>query len=429
MSNERVIGFWIPIAAFICFIFVSITKSNNKRFILLTIASLLFILEILLFNISFYDYIPLIYLILFINAFMLSNPLINLMYAFLYLLTIYQFEGTLPKELLIGNMIGILINSFIYTALAILVIKFKKDHEIIKEKELKYRTLFNCSGDIVYLFELTEDNMPGEILEINNSACQKFGYHKNEILHMNPLQFTAHDRLSKIKEVQEKLIKSGTITFEGKYISKNGQYIPSEITATVFNLGDKKVVLAIARDITERKRLEEKLHYLAYHDSLTGLPNRDLLKSYIRNIKHGSRVAFLFVDLDGFKTINDTFGHDYGDQVIQLASSKLTNCIVSKGMVTRFGGDEFLLLLENVSYQDVKQTAEAIIQAFLIPFDLGKQDAFVTVSIGISFSIIGEKNIDAAIKEADIAMYLAKENGKNNYHFFEKSTILVEKRF
>lgn len=339
---------------------------------------------------------------------------------------IFRMSFGIPNELLFGNVFGIIINTFIYLALLILIRKLKKDQEVIKENELKYRTLFDFSGDMVYLFELTDDYMPSSVLEINDSACRKFGYTKEELLQMNPLQFTSHDRLSKVKEVQMELIRKGTISFEGKYVSKDGEYIPSEITANVFQLGSKKVVLAISRDITERKLLEEKLHFLAYHDSLTGLPNRDLLKKHLRSLTLGTKVAFLFIDLDGFKEINDTLGHDSGDQLIKLAAEKFTRCIGSKGMVSRFGGDEFLILLENVHLQDAIDTANSIISAFSVPFLLDQNEAKVTVSIGISFSTLGEKHIDQAIKEADTAMYQAKENGKNNYFSYDQSSVVMK---
>ncbi|HYK75213.1 MAG TPA: GGDEF domain-containing protein [Pseudoneobacillus sp.] len=350
----------------------------------------------------------------------------NIMFGFFYLMPIFRMGYDMPNQLLFGNVIGIIINIFIYLALLILIRKLKSDQEVIKEKELKYRTLFDFSGDMVYLFELEDDFMPGTVLEINESACRKFGYTKEELLQMNPLQFTSHDRLSKIKELQMELISKGTMSFEGKYVSKDGRYIPSEITANVFHLGSKKVVLAISRDITERKLLEEKLHYLAYHDSLTGLPNRDLLKQHLRSVITGTKVAFLFIDLDGFKEINDTLGHDSGDQLIKLAAAKFISCIGSKGLVSRFGGDEFLILLENVQIEDAIYKAKSIITAFSVPFLLEQNEANVTVSIGISLSTMGEKHIDQAIKEADTAMYQAKENGKNNYSLYEHNVFVMK---
>ncbi|WP_442593917.1 diguanylate cyclase domain-containing protein [Neobacillus sp. D3-1R] len=343
----------------------------------------------------------------------------NIMFGFFYLMPIFHMSFGMPSNLLLGNVFGIFINTLIYLALIFLIRKLKKDQEMIKENELKYRTLFDFSGDMVYLFELKEDLMPGVVLEINDSACRKLGYTKDELLKMNPLEFTSHDRLSKIKELQLELVRTGTLSFEGRYVSKDGQYIPSDITANVFQLDNKKVVLAIARDITERKLLEEKLHYLAYHDSLTGLPNRDFLKKHLCSLSMGTQVAVLFIDLDGFKEINDTLGHDCGDQLIKLAAVKFTSSIQNNGMVSRFGGDEFLILLENAHVNDAIQTAESIIHAFSFPFLLEDHEAKVTVSIGISLSKLGEKDIDQVIKEADTAMYLAKENGKNNYFINE----------
>jgi diguanylate cyclase (GGDEF)-like protein/PAS domain S-box-containing protein len=403
------------------FVLVSLLKSENLRFVFLTAANLLIIFDIFLFNISFYDFLPLIYIVLFINAFMLSNSLINLMYAFLYLMTIYQLKTQLPEELWIGNMIGIIINSIIYTCLAMLIAKLNKETKRIREEELKYRTLFDFSADIVYLFELKDDFMPGNILEINTSACKKFGYSKEELLKMNPVDFTARERIENIKYVQKELMEKGTISFEGKYLTKNGQLIPSEITANVFKLENKNIVLAVARDITDRKLLEDKLHFLAYHDSLTGLPNRDSLKEYIRNKKSGEYISFLFIDLDGFKMINDTYGHEYGDQLIKIAAAKFTQSVGKNGMVTRFGGDEFLILIDQAADNDVLQIAKSIVNSFKEPIPLNEKSVRISVSIGISIALTGEHDVDISIKEADIAMYKAKENGKDNYFLGQES--------
>jgi diguanylate cyclase (GGDEF)-like protein/PAS domain S-box-containing protein len=426
-ANGESNSIFIPIAILASFVLIPFIKSDNLRFIFLTIANLLIMFDIFLYKIDFYDFLPLIYIVLFINAFMLSKSLINLMYAFLYLLTIYQFKASLPVELWIGNMVGIIINSIIYTFLALLISKLNNETMRMKEKELKYRTLFDFSADIVYLFELKEDFMPGKILEVNASACQKFGYSKAELLRMNPLDFTAPGRIEKIKQLQKELVEKGTISFEGKYLSKNGDLIPSEITANVFKMENKNVVLAIARDITERKRLEEKLHFLAYHDSLTGLPNRDLLKDYIHNKKQGEDLAFLFIDLDGFKLINDTMGHDYGDCLIRLAASKFSQSVGTNGLVTRFGGDEFLIVIDQATIEKASHIAEVIINAFKVPMKINEKSVSISVSIGISFALLGRDDIDNSIKEADIAMYKAKDNGKNNYYLSKETALLSAK--
>jgi len=169
---------------------------------------------------------------------------------------------------------------------------------------------------------------------------------------------------------------------------------------------------------------EEKLNELAYYDSLTGLPNRVLFQDRLKQAlaqaqRKQSFVAVLFIDLDGFKAINDTLGHAIGDKLLQLASRRLTECVRSCDTVARFGGDEFALILSELpAAQDASFVAQKILNAFTIAFDLDGNETYITASIGITLYPIDSESMVGLIKNADSAMYGAKAAGRNAYHFY-----------
>ncbi|HLB94997.1 MAG TPA: EAL domain-containing protein, partial [Nitrospiria bacterium] len=178
------------------------------------------------------------------------------------------------------------------------------------------------------------------------------------------------------------------------------------------------------RDVTERKQAEERLHYLAHHDGLTDLPNRVLLMDRLsqalsRAPWHKRLVAVLFLDLDHFKRINDTLGHNIGDLLLKGAAARLATCVRAGDTIARLGGDEFAIVLADIAQpQDVPKIAQKILDALSTPFELAARQLFITTSIGISLYPNDGQEADALLKNADTAMYRAKEHGRNNYQFF-----------
>ncbi len=178
------------------------------------------------------------------------------------------------------------------------------------------------------------------------------------------------------------------------------------------------------RDITKRKQAEERLHYLANFDSLTGLPNRPLFSDRLsqalqRASWHKRSVAVLFLDLDRFKNINDTLGHAFGDLVLKNVSERLTACIREGDTVARLGGDEFVLILDNLAQEeDTRLIAQKILGALSSPFSVEGHEFFITTSIGIALYPNDGNTYESLIKNADTAMYRAKEKGKNNYQHY-----------
>jgi diguanylate cyclase (GGDEF)-like protein/PAS domain S-box-containing protein len=190
--------------------------------------------------------------------------------------------------------------------------------------------------------------------------------------------------------------------------------------------GQIKGAVMVFHDMTAAKTMTQKMAHLAQHDALTNLPNRALLNDRIAQgialaERHHSQLALLFLDLDNFKHINDSLGHGIGDQMLQAVAMRLTNCVRSSDTVSRLGGDEFVVLLsEDNSAEDAARIAEKILTSLAGAHSLSGHQLHVTSSIGISIYPTDALNAEDLIKNADTAMYQAKEEGRNNYQFFKR---------
>jgi diguanylate cyclase (GGDEF)-like protein len=180
----------------------------------------------------------------------------------------------------------------------------------------------------------------------------------------------------------------------------------------------------LRRDIEERKRTERSIRHMAHHDSLTDLPNRALFRDRLTHAmaqadRYQQKLAVMFLDLDRFKAINDTLGHNVGDQLLRIASERLRTCVRDCDTVARLGGDEFTVIVEDVAdTQTAAIVAQKIIDTFAQPFNLHGHEVFVTTSIGITLYPDDDEHIDHLLRNADAAMYRAKECGRNNYQFY-----------
>ncbi|MEW6332049.1 MAG: EAL domain-containing protein [Pseudomonadota bacterium] len=188
--------------------------------------------------------------------------------------------------------------------------------------------------------------------------------------------------------------------------------------------GNVEAVMFVLLDVTERRRTEERLNTLAFYDALTGLPNRQQLHDHLQwAMKEAAQrerlVAILFLDLDRFKNINDTLGHDVGDALLKEVAARLRGSVRPGDIISRLGGDEFTIVLANVAHlDDVTHVAQKLLDHFLPPFRIAGRDLFVSPSIGITLYPFDGNNAEDLIKNADIAMYHAKERGRNNFQFY-----------
>lgn len=196
-----------------------------------------------------------------------------------------------------------------------------------------------------------------------------------------------------------------------------------ELSLSKMVLGGQNYFVGIARDITERRLAEQKIAHLAHYDFLTDLPNRALfLNSLVRSLslakRNNYKVAVFFLDLDGFKKINDTLGHDAGDILLQQVAGRLKKTIRASDTVARVGGDEFTFVLNNPgSEEGISLLANKIIATLSEPFELNGRLCHVGGSIGISLFPDDAQSLEQLVTQADSAMYLAKQSGKNTYKF------------
>ena len=272
-------------------------------------------------------------------------------------------------------------------------------------------------------------NESGEILGFNPAAEQIFGYSQQEVLGKNArilMPETVQDEYDASISRYLHTDQGKTISlrgFEVMAVRNNGELFPVELSASEMTLGGLRYFIGIVRDITERKLAEQKIAHLAHYDSLTDLPNRALFLDHLEHSlplakRHNCKVAVMFLDLDGFKKINDTLGHDAGDLLLQGVSGRLQKIIRASDTVARVGGDEFTFILNDVgSDENTSLIANKIITALSEPFVLNDKTCNIGASIGIATYPDDAQNTGALIKQADEAMYLAKTSGKNTYKF------------
>lgn len=188
---------------------------------------------------------------------------------------------------------------------------------------------------------------------------------------------------------------------------------------------ETEATVCISRDITEQAIAEERIWHNAHHDLLTGLPNRRLFLDRLeQELKHAKRsslpLAVLFMDLDGFKEVNDSLGHDAGDRLLSDVAGRLTGCVRRDDTVARLGGDEFTVILTGAKQrEDVESLAQTIIDALAMPFDIGQQATSITVSIGIAFYPQDASSPVTLLEAADQAMYKAKKSHASRMFFYD----------
>ena len=215
----------------------------------------------------------------------------------------------------------------------------------------------------------------------------------------------------------------GKLIFEIEGLKGTRRWLETHAVPMITRAG-KTVLLGITRDITERKTAEERLSYLVHHDELTGLPNRTLFndrlnQAVIEAERHGRLLALAFLDLDRFKNINDTLGHEAGDLLLQGVSERLLHAVRRGDTVARLSGDEFTIVLADLAHaDDAARVAQKILDAFARPLTIGGRDLFISVSLGLTLYPLDSRDPQILLRNADIAMYRAKEQGRNNFQFY-----------
>jgi diguanylate cyclase (GGDEF)-like protein/PAS domain S-box-containing protein len=292
----------------------------------------------------------------------------------------------------------------------------------LQESERRFRHL--VEGSVLGIV-IVRDGRP---LFANRTFATIFGYETPEEI----LAFRSLDRLYSPAEIDRiRHLRSAWMhgeatptSYEYQGVRKDGSLIWVEAMIREIVWEGEPAIQKTVADITLRKQYEERLERQANFDEITGLPNRVLALDRLRGAvlsarRHHHRAGILFLDLDHFKKINDTLGHATGDLLLTLAAKRLTGCVRAEDTVARLGGDEFTVILPKLaSAADTEPVIQKILDTFSLPFDLGSEEAFVTASIGVSVAPEDGDDPHVLMQNADAAMYRAKEQGRNTFHFF-----------
>lgn len=317
----------------------------------------------------------------------------------------------------------------------------------LAESERLHRYIVNTSPDIIYIL-----NQDGYFTFINERIESLLGFSKEEIVGKHYSFLVHQDDMEQAKyifnerRIGPRAAKNIELRLKCKDDGKSRHFknrtLPIELSATGMYAGQGKSkenytgTYGVARDVTERKIAEETINFQAYHDLLTRLPNRALLRDRLHlAINQAKRedetLAVMFLDLDRFKNINDSLGHIIGDELLQQVSCRLKVCIRAGDTLARFGGDEFTLMLPKLhnARHDARKLAEKITNTLKQPFIVDGHELYVSTSIGIALYPQDGTNMDTLIKHADVAMYHVKGQGKNGYQFYsnEMNVPYIEK--
>jgi diguanylate cyclase (GGDEF)-like protein/PAS domain S-box-containing protein len=335
---------------------------------------------------------------------------------------LYSKVSFVDQEGAIAGLIGVITD----------VTRYKEAESALETSEARFRVLTESSLDLISVLE--ED---GTIRYQSPALRTLMGYDPSETIGSNIFDKIHPDDVegarSAFRRVIERRQSSEPLEFRVRHHDGMWRTFESLGTNCLANPHIRGVVFN-SRDITDRKMIQQRIQHLAYHDNLTGLPNRSLLQDRLaHSIAHAERsqrrVAVLFIDLDNFKNINDTLGHDVGDELLRQVSRRLTECIRLEDTIARQGGDEFIVLLDSLDdSRGASVVAEKILNRLRQPFELGGTEQHVSGSLGIALYPEDGPDPQTLLKNADTAMFHGKSLGKNTYQFFTQQMNIAVKR-
>lgn len=301
----------------------------------------------------------------------------------------------------------------------------KAAEEALHQSEHRYRTLVEHSQVGVFM------SHDGNYVYVNHALAAMLGYDEEELIGASYRQLYAPEDLSNADERHERRRRGEDVpaTYEARLLHKDGQTrVIVTISAGPVEQDGQVMAMGTVRDITDQKRIERQLRHNATHDPLTGMPNRTLFVERLRKAmtyaigRGGSTYAVLFLDLDGFKVVNDSLGHASGDQLLMEIAHRLRACLRPWDTVARHGGDEFTVLVEQINgLEDAEDVARRIHRELSVPIRLGDHEIFTNVSIGIAPANPEYRSTEEILRDADTAMYRAKARGKAGYVVFDST--------
>jgi diguanylate cyclase (GGDEF)-like protein/PAS domain S-box-containing protein len=301
---------------------------------------------------------------------------------------------------------------------------------VTRVAELRFEIGFEQSAIGAAITDL--DGIP---MRVNPAACQFFERPQEQLIGRRWTDYTHPDEMP-LGQVVLARLASGHDTYEDerRYLRPNGEVVWALTHATLVRdeANEPEYFFVQLQDITERKLMEHELAHQALHDSLTGLPNRALLNDRLvhglaRSQRSGSQLAVMFLDVDQFKMVNDSLGHSAGDDLLRHAATRITGAIRPGDTVARFGGDEFVVVCDDVSILETEQVAERVLEALGLPCQIGTQDVHITASLGIAVAD-ADATPESLLRDSDAAMYRAKERGRGRVEMFDEALRLKVKR-
>ena len=308
------------------------------------------------------------------------------------------------------------------------------DRRQSQEQQLLLMTSISRLNDMVFITEAKTLNAPGPRIVFVNDAFERLtGYSREEVLGQTPrlLQGPLTQR-GELDRIRAALQQAQPVCAELINYKKNGELFWLELDIVPVDYFDRGLThwVAVARDITARKGAEDEIEHLAFYDTLTQLPNRQLLMDRLQHAlsqgaRHTKIGALMFIDLDNFKVLNDTLGHSEGDLLLQQVAARLSGCVRITDTVARLGGDEFVVMLEDlgddpqVAADKTQVVGQKILAALSEPYDLAGHPHHSTCSIGITSFSQDQQSIGDLLKQADLAMYQAKAQGRNAVCLFD----------
>lgn len=294
----------------------------------------------------------------------------------------------------------------------------------LAESESRFRTIFDAAGDAIFIHDATD----GHLIDVNHRMCEMYGCTREQALQATPTTFSANSAPFDPEHARawlEKAASSGPQSFDWLARRYDGEEFWVEVNLRRADIGAEKRIIAVVRDISERKRLQHELEFLAHHDPLTKLPNRMLLADRLQQALAQTQraqclLAIAYLDLDGFKQINDTHGHKTGDRLLTMVAQRLKEQTRAGDTLCRLGGDEFVILLGNLATIDeCNQIIGRLLGVIAAPYPIDDLTLRVSASIGLTLYPFDNADTETLLRHADQAMYVAKQSGRNRSHLFD----------
>jgi diguanylate cyclase (GGDEF)-like protein/PAS domain S-box-containing protein len=295
------------------------------------------------------------------------------------------------------------------------ITKHRMAERAIRESEERLRKFTDASNEGIVFHE------KGIITDLNEAAASMLGYTQEQMVGKTIVEYIAPEA---IESVKQHIAQGFERAYESVLMRADGSRVAVELAGKDLMFHGQSYRMTVVRDITDRKEAEARIHFLAHHDTLTQLPNRLMMMDRLEHMlaaakRHAKMVGVLFIDLDNFKTVNDSLGHHAGDELLKRVASRIQSCLRAADLVARLGGDEFLVVVSDLALpEDVVPVAEKLLSTVSESFSLEGHIITVSPSIGISVFPRDGMDRDSLIKNADAAMYLAKERGRNNFQFY-----------